>query len=159
MNRETVPTLQQCDLIASTDKEKADMLNKFLSLLVAGTLMNYHQLRMLMVLMICMKIQQLPLTKSFIHSILLTLIKPMGQILVIYLHKYRRQQLTAFQCLWLDCLLFLYQTAGFQKMWKIAGVVPIPKCSSKHNPSNYRPMSLLSVVSKLLERIVHSLLC
>jgi len=46
----------------------------------------------------------------------------------------------------------------FPKMWKLAGVVPIPKSSSKHNPSNYRPVSLLSVVSKLLERIVHSLL-
>ena len=46
----------------------------------------------------------------------------------------------------------------FPKMWKIAGVVPIPKSSSKYNPSNYRPTSLFSVVSKHLERIVHSLL-
>ena len=40
-------------------------------------------------------------------------------------------------------------------MWNIASVVPVPKLNNKNYPS---PISLLSVVSKLLEKIVYSLL-
>ena len=36
--------------------------------------------------------------------------------------------------------------------------MPIPKGGDRSNPSNYRPISLLSVVSKMLERHVHHLL-
>ena len=38
--------------------------------------------------------------------------------------------------------------------WKIAEVVPIYKKGSRNNPSNYRPVSLTSVPSKLMESIV-----
>ena len=39
----------------------------------------------------------------------------------------------------------------FPTCWKTSSVVPVPK-SSKHNEvANYRPISLLPVVSKLLE--------
>ncbi len=34
-------------------------------------------------------------------------------------------------------------------------VVPIPKDGDKSVPNNYRPVSLLSIVSKLLERCIH----
>ena len=41
----------------------------------------------------------------------------------------------------------------FQASWKSAHVVPIPKSSSRAcNPSDYLPISLLSVLSKLLEK-------
>ena len=40
--------------------------------------------------------------------------------------------------------------------WKEARVVPIHKKSSRADPSNYRPISLLSVVGKLLEAIIAS---
>ena len=43
--------------------------------------------------------------------------------------------------------------------WKTCFIVPIPKCSSNlDNPSNYRPISLLSIISKLLEKHLHFLL-
>ena len=38
---------------------------------------------------------------------------------------------------------------------KKAKVVPLPKSKDKTNPTNYRPVSLLSVLSKLLEKHVH----
>ena len=42
--------------------------------------------------------------------------------------------------------------------WKISSVVPIPKTpTNSENPSNYRPISLLSVVSKLLEKHIYGL--
>ena len=40
--------------------------------------------------------------------------------------------------------------------WKQALVVPIFKKGDKHQPSNYRPVSLTLITSKLLEHIIHS---
>jgi hypothetical protein len=39
--------------------------------------------------------------------------------------------------------------------WKEANVVPVPKRGDVQEVSNYRPISLLSLVSKLLEQVVH----
>ena len=43
----------------------------------------------------------------------------------------------------------------FPDIWKIARVTSIFKSSSKSNVSNYRPISVLSVFSRLLEKIGH----
>ena len=42
----------------------------------------------------------------------------------------------------------------FPKQWKIAKIIPIHKSGDKDTPSNFRPISLLPCVSKILERIV-----
>ena len=39
--------------------------------------------------------------------------------------------------------------------WKEANVVPVFKKGDVHDVSNYRPISLLSIVSKLLDRVIH----
>ena len=46
----------------------------------------------------------------------------------------------------------------FPTMWKIAKIVPILKLSNRSRPSDYRPVSVLCIVSKLLEKLVHLLL-
>ena len=46
----------------------------------------------------------------------------------------------------------------FPKLWKAARVVPVPKSTTKHNPSGCLPISLLSILSKLLENHFHSLI-
>ena len=46
------------------------------------------------------------------------------------------------------------KTGIFPDEWKIAKVVPIFKEGKKCIPDNYRPISILPVVSKLIERIV-----
>ena len=40
-------------------------------------------------------------------------------------------------------------------LWKTARVVPIHKKKSKAQPNNYRPISLLSIISKVMEAIVN----
>ena len=42
--------------------------------------------------------------------------------------------------------------------WKLSNVVPIPKESNKNDVRLFRPISLLPVVSKVLERHLHQLL-
>ena len=42
--------------------------------------------------------------------------------------------------------------------WKLSTVVPITKSGRSHSPNNYRPISLLSVLSKVLEKHIHTLI-
>ena len=44
------------------------------------------------------------------------------------------------------------------KEWKVAQVTPIPKSSLTTDPAKYRPVSLLSILSKLLEKHIQSVI-
>ena len=46
-------------------------------------------------------------------------------------------------------------TAIFPGTWKIATVIPLPKCSNPTELSELRPVSLLPLVGKLLENLIH----
>lgn len=48
------------------------------------------------------------------------------------------------------------QTQTFPSIWKDAKVVPLFKKGDKQNPSNYRLVSTLPTLSKILEKAVHS---
>ena len=50
-------------------------------------------------------------------------------------------------------------TAGiFPDKWKHSYIVPIPKSNDHTSPTNYRPISLLSILSKLLERHIYGII-
>ena len=49
-----------------------------------------------------------------------------------------------------------FASSKFPSQWKKALVVPIFKKGDKCSPGNYRPMSLLPAISKVLERVVHN---
>ena len=57
-------------------------------------------------------------------------------------------------------LSFLFQksmsTGTLPRDWVCANIVPVFKRDDKHVPSNYRPISLTSIVIKTMERIIHS---
>ena len=56
-------------------------------------------------------------------------------------------------------LFNLSLTSGkFPVDWKFGRIVPIPKSGDPTIPANYRPISILSILSKLLEKHVHQLL-
>ena len=49
-----------------------------------------------------------------------------------------------------------FLTAGkIPSQWKESIVVPIPQLDNYNSPTNYRPISLLSILGKLLEQHVH----
>lgn len=65
-----------------------------------------------------------------------------------------------------DCRAHIYQPLGHiinlslhsskvPSMWKIAKAIPIHKKGAHNDPENYRPISVLPVLSKVLERAVH----
>ncbi len=58
------------------------------------------------------------------------------------------------------CKLFnaSIRNGEFPVPWKLARVVPIPKAGNQASLSNYRPISILPTVSKLLEKHIKSLL-
>ena len=49
-----------------------------------------------------------------------------------------------------------FQTGQVPNDWKEANVAPIFKKGDKHNPSNYRPISLTCIISKCMEHILVS---
>jgi hypothetical protein len=49
---------------------------------------------------------------------------------------------------------FASNASNIPSDWKIAHVIPLFKNGDKSLPSNYRPISLLSCVSKVLEKII-----
>ena len=52
-----------------------------------------------------------------------------------------------------------FQTGIFPDKLKIAKVIALYKKGATDDPSNYRPISLLSVFSKIFEKIMHKRLC
>ena len=46
----------------------------------------------------------------------------------------------------------------FPTSWKFSLIVPIPKANCHSSPSNYRPVSLLPILSKLLEKHIYGVL-
>ena len=47
------------------------------------------------------------------------------------------------------------ETGNFPQQWKVAKISPLLKSGSTTNFDNYRPISVLSIVSKVIEKIVH----
>ena len=49
----------------------------------------------------------------------------------------------------------VYNTGSLPLQWKLSNIVPIFKKGDKKIVSNYRPVSLLCIASKIMERIIH----
>ncbi len=51
-----------------------------------------------------------------------------------------------------------FNTSNVPSAWKAAKLTPIYKADYREDTTNYRPISVLTVVSKIVERYVHGLL-
>ena len=49
-----------------------------------------------------------------------------------------------------------FSSGIFPDLMKLAKVIPLYKKNSPEDPSNYRPISLLSVFSKIVEKLMHT---
>ena len=49
----------------------------------------------------------------------------------------------------------IYNTRIVPSEWKLSNVVPIYKKVDKKDIKNYRPISLTSIIAKVMERIIH----
>ena len=58
----------------------------------------------------------------------------------------------------LSTSIILISTGTFPQAAKMSFIMPIPKSLDPTSPSNYRPISLLAILSKVLERHVSSLI-
>ena len=58
-----------------------------------------------------------------------------------------------------DSLTFIFNQAitlsSFPNEWKMARVIPLYKNSQRNIPGNYRPISVLPAISKIMERIMY----
>ena len=55
-----------------------------------------------------------------------------------------------------DIINHVLETGIFPDDWKKAKVHPIYKSDERNIPSNYRPISILPAISKIIERVMHS---
>ena len=159
-NSNSIPTLVQGDTEASTDKQKTDLLNTFFSS--------------------CWNMSNSPLSSvspsqhSFLddpaYSGLFCSEEEVFRLIMkldcskstgpdgISARMLRETALSITQPL-TSLFNMLIQRLSFPSLWKFANVVPIPKNSTcKSSPSNYRPISLLPVISKLFEKHIYSVL-
>ena len=45
-------------------------------------------------------------------------------------------------------------TRSFPKKWKISRICPIPKVNKPETPVDYRPISILAILSKVYEKVI-----
>ena len=55
-------------------------------------------------------------------------------------------------CKLINCSI---ETGMFPDLWKHARVLPLHKSGSRSDPDNYRPISILCSLSKIIEKHVH----
>ena len=46
-------------------------------------------------------------------------------------------------------------TGVFPDSWKVATVIPLPKCNNLIDPSELRPVFLLPLIGKIMEKLIH----
>lgn len=148
-----IPPLLSDTGVASYDKEKATVLNDFFSSItktndadfVAPPIenLNNHILN-------TFDIEEQEVADAFK---LLNVKKANGpdEIHPLLLTKGSDILIPIFTTLFQYCL----NTSTYPALWKQANVSPVFKKGDPHNPRNYRPISLISIVGKLMERILH----
>ena len=152
-NYEVVPPIETENAILTKDKDKAEAFNEFFAkasqiddsnaqLPDAGRILDINNLTSLSVTKqdIVDQLKILDISKAYgPDAVSPVLLKESRNLLVDSLHRIFNLSL---------------KLCRVPSLWKQANVVPIHKKDSRSKTNNYRPVSLLSVVGKIMERIV-----
>lgn len=150
---ESIPPLQKLDEVITDDKDKADLFNDFFlkassiddsqAAIPDNAITNIGPfLEKITVTYDDVKdqVETLKCNKAYGHDEVSPIfLKEGGQTVVMVLHRLFTLSLEQKQ---------------FPSMWKKANVIPLHKKDSMNVVSNYRPVSLLCVASKIFERII-----
>lgn len=157
-DQSTIPFLSYNDMTAQDDSGKANMLNEFFSECfnsVLPPLSNQEKLSLRQPAEECP--EELLFTESEVLHLLQTIdvSKATGPDNV----SGRMLKATAANIAPSITKIFnqSIKTGEFPQTWKRSNVAPVPKSSNKSSPTHYRPISLLSILSKLLERHIYYL--
>ena len=156
---DSIPVLKHGSVTANTNKEKAEMLNSFFSTCFNSAFpplspSNVHTATTCEV----SNIDDLLCTEEEVYGLLssLDVSKASGPDGI----SARMLKMTADFIAPSVCKLFniSLQAGRVPQGWKQSTIVPVPKASPACTPNSYRPVSLLSVLSKTLERHVYSII-
>lgn len=154
----SIPVLNQGSVTANTSKEKAEMLNSFFSTCFNPAFPPLSPRNDLIASTgEVSNIEDLLCTDEEVYGLLssLDVSKASGPDGI----SARMLRMTAEFIAPSVCKLFnlSLQTGRVPHRWKQSTIVPVPKVSPACTPGSFRPVSLLSVLSKVLECHVHSI--
>ena len=158
-DQSTIPSLQSGDARADNDLDKANMLNNYFSQCFNTSLPPLSE---------STATEHLDFSEGSSENLLCTEDDVLGLLQSIDVSKASGQDRISGRMLKATAasiaapitkLFNMSILAGcFPTTWKRSNIVPIPKSGDKGNPANYRPISLLPVLSKLLEKHIANLL-
>ncbi|MEW8546213.1 MAG: reverse transcriptase family protein [Candidatus Thiodiazotropha sp.] len=149
----TIPPLFSDGRYAETDEEKANVLNDFFA---AQSIVNDENKQLPPIRPVTYsQLQTISFTRQDVKDVLsnLQVSKASGPDLISPRLLKEGAEILATP---LSVLFnFLITNEYFPIFWKDANVTPVDKKKDKSLPSNYRPISLLNQLSKVMERCVH----
>ena len=150
---ETIPAIENDDEIITTDKEKADIFNNFFcsitrldtsnaSLPDSNRLSDFGNLN------------EINITQADVRDqiMILDLNKSYGPDKIS--PKFLKEGINQLTPVLTHIFNLSLKTSTFPAIWKQANVVPLFKKGIKSDVNNYRPVSLLSIVARVFERIM-----
>ena len=153
----SIPPLKQNDTYITDDTEKADHLNNFFQ---SQTLLNdaNKELPLIDHNNISTYLSTIHITQEDVSSVLKSLVtgKATGPDKVN--SRMLKEIFTEISEPLSHLFNYSMMTCQVPRQWKAANVCAIFKKNDPHEVSNYRPISLLSVISKSLEKIIHKYL-
>ena len=149
----SIPPLKSNDIIYCKDEHKADKLNEFFT---QQTILDEHNASLPRTRITPLyNLHSLRITSEEVKSTLLSLPtgKASGPDLIS--NKILKELAQPLASPLQDLFNFSLNKGKVPSIWKQANVTPILKKDDPSEVSNYRPISLLSTVGKVLEKIVH----
>ena len=146
-----IPFILEGHLMISDDKEKAELFNDYF---ISQTRLDDSCPTPLLAKKTISNLTEIVLTEQEVIEAMQSL-KPSKSAGIDEIHNRILKECAHSLCYPL-CQLFnkSLHIGTYPELWKLANVVPIYKNGERHDKKNYRPISLLSCIGKLMERCV-----